>query len=214
MPEDDRPPAPIVVKKYANRRLYDTESSIYITLDTLAEMVRQERDFVVYDAKTGDDITRSVLTQIIMEEETRGRNMLPTAFLRQLIGFYGDSMQGLVPDYLERMMDQFAAQQRQLRASVQRTFQSMLPPEIGRQTLATRDRAMTMFTPFYNPGPSLHESACEPAHDRHREIEEIAALREEVARLRQDLARATAVLSDSDLDESLIVGAASGRIRH
>jgi len=98
LPEDDRLIPPVVVKKYANRRLYDTESSIYITLDTLAEMVRHGRDFVVYDAKTGDDITRSVLTQIIMEEEIRGRNMLPTAFLRQLIGFYGDSRQGLVPE--------------------------------------------------------------------------------------------------------------------
>ncbi|WP_428394076.1 polyhydroxyalkanoate synthesis repressor PhaR [Lichenicoccus sp.] len=214
MPEDDRPPAPIVVKKYANRRLYDTESSIYITLDTLAEMVRQERDFVVYDAKTGDDITRSVLTQIIMEEETQGRNMLPTAFLRKLIGFYGDSMQGLVPEYLERMMDQFSAQQRQLRASVQRSFQHMLPPEAGRQNLAMIERPMTMFTPFYDPGASLNEPACQPAPDRHCEIEEIAALRQEVARLRQDLARANAVLSNSDLDEPLTVGAAIGPLRH
>ena len=221
MPEDDRPVAPIVVKKYANRRLYDTESSIYITLDTLAEMVRQERDFVVYDAKTGDDITRSVLTQIIMEEETRGRNMLPTAFLRQLIGFYGDSMQGLVPDYLERMMDQFAAQQRQARSSVQRTFQSMLPPgmeEVGRQNLAMMDRAMNMFTPFYNPGSDVGTPPCEPAkdmpRDMHRESEEIAALREEIARLRQDLARANAILADGDLEDSLAVDAAAGRVRH
>ena len=110
MPETDRPAAPVVIKKYANRRLYDTESSIYITLDSLAAMVRQGRDFVVFDAKTGDDITRTVLTQIIVEEETKGRNMLPTVFLRQLIGFYGDSMQGLVPRYLEQMMAQFSQQ--------------------------------------------------------------------------------------------------------
>ena len=107
LPETDRPAQPVVIKKYANRRLYDTDSSIYITLDSLAAMVRQNRDFVVFDAKTGDDITRSVLTQIIVEEETKGRNMLPTVFLRQLIGFYGDSMQGLVPRYLEQMMAQF-----------------------------------------------------------------------------------------------------------
>ena len=112
LPETERPANPVVIKKYANRRLYDTESSIYITLDSLAAMVRQGRDFVVFDAKTGDDITRSVLTQIIVEEETKGRNMLPTVFLRQLIGFYGDSMQGLVPRYLEQMMAQFANQQR------------------------------------------------------------------------------------------------------
>ncbi|MBE7209572.1 MAG: polyhydroxyalkanoate synthesis repressor PhaR [Gluconacetobacter diazotrophicus] len=112
LPENDRPAAPVVVKKYANRRLYDTEGSIYITLDSLAAMVRQGRDFVVFDAKTGDDITRSVLTQIIVEEETKGRNMLPTLFLRQIIGLYGDSMQGMVPAYLEEMMEQFAAQRR------------------------------------------------------------------------------------------------------
>ncbi len=120
LPETDRPAAPVVIKKYANRRLYDTESSIYITLDSLAAMVRQGRDFVVFDAKTGDDITRTVLTQIIVEEETKGRNMLPTVFLRQLIGFYGDSMQGLVPRYLEQMMAQFSqqlARQRQTLAS-------------------------------------------------------------------------------------------------
>ena len=118
MPETERPATPVVIKKYANRRLYDTESSIYITLDSLAVMVRQNRDFVVFDAKTGDDITRSVLTQIIVEEETKGRNMLPTMFLRQLIGFYGDSMQGLVPRYLEQMMAQFSRQQQTLAASL------------------------------------------------------------------------------------------------
>src|SRR5262249_7103395 len=90
---------PVEVKKYANRRPYNTESSSYITLDSLADMVRNGRDFVVYDAKTGEDITRSVLTQIIVEEEGKGRALLPTGFLRQLIGFYGDSMQNLVPKY-------------------------------------------------------------------------------------------------------------------
>src|SRR5919202_4807812 len=93
--------APVVVKKYANRHLYNTETSSYITLDNLAEMIRAGRDFVVYDAKTGEDITRSVLTQIIVEEENKGSSMLPTAFLRQLISFYGDSLQGVVPRYLE-----------------------------------------------------------------------------------------------------------------
>src|SRR5690242_21723490 len=92
---------PVVVKKYANRRLYNTESSSYITLENLGDMVRAGRDFVVYDAKSGEDITRSVLTQIIVEEEGKsGQNLLPTTFLRQLIGFYGGSMQGLVPKYL------------------------------------------------------------------------------------------------------------------
>ncbi len=116
LPETDRPVPPVVIKKYANRRLYDTEGSIYITLDSLAVMVRQGRDFVVFDAKTGDDITRTVLTQIIVEEETKGRNMLPAAFLRQLIGLYGDSMQGQVPEYLEHMMEQFAARRAAMQA--------------------------------------------------------------------------------------------------
>ena len=108
-PETKTAEPPVVVKKYANRRLYDTRSSSYITLDNLAEMVRQGRDFVVYDAKTGEDITRGVLTQIIVEEEGKGRSLLPTAFLRQLIGFYGDQMQSLVPKYLEQAMAAFAA---------------------------------------------------------------------------------------------------------
>ena len=98
----------MVVKKYANRRLYNTESSSYITLDNLADMVRQGRDFVVYDAKTGEDITRGVLTQIIVEEEGKGRALLPTAFLRQLIGFYGDQMQSMVPRFLEQAMGALA----------------------------------------------------------------------------------------------------------
>ena len=131
LPETDRPVPPVVIKKYANRRLYDTEGSIYITLDSLAVMVRQGRDFVVFDAKTGDDITRTVLTQIIVEEETKGRNMLPAAFLRQLIGLYGDSMQGQVPEYLEHMMEQFAARRAVLQA--QKGMQARpAPAPVGR----------------------------------------------------------------------------------
>ncbi len=221
MPQDDRPVAPIVVKKYANRRLYDTESSIYITLDTLAEMVRQGRDFVVYDAKTGDDITRSVLTQIIMEEETRGRNMLPTAFLRQLIGFYGDSMQGLVPEYLERVMEQFAAQQKQVRESMARSMQSFLPSaveEAGRN-LTGMGRSMSLFPPVGRPGqelacaaapelmPPLREAAPEPA--RPADSKELVALREENLRLREELARVTDLADPTDLLHSV-----SGRVRH
>src|ERR1700691_1273700 len=133
----------VVVKKYANRRLYNTESSSYITLDTLAEMVRGGRDFVVYDAKTGDDITRGVLTQIIVEEEGKGRAMLPTGFLRQLIGFYGDSVQNLVPRYLEQALSSFARQQEQMRQAVQQTMGSFFPfgmEEVGRQNLAMMER--------------------------------------------------------------------------
>lgn len=214
MSEEDRPLPPVVVKKYANRRLYDTESSIYITLDTLADMVRQGRDFVVYDAKTGDDITRAVLTQIIMEEETKGRNMLPTSFLRQLIGFYGDSMQGLVPEYLERMMEQFAAQQAQVRASVERTIQALAPAgtagvveEAGRQAvqgaaapqLAVMERGTNLYSPYYRPGPEggAHAAAA-PAQPMGRDAE-ISALQGEVVRLREELAQASASLAEMPL---------------
>jgi polyhydroxyalkanoate synthesis repressor PhaR len=104
----------VVIKKYANRRLYDTESSSYITLDRLAEIVREGREFEVVDAKTGEDITRQVLTQIIVEEEARGSTMLPVNFLKQLIGLYGNSLQGAVPQYLDAAMDAFKRNQQAL----------------------------------------------------------------------------------------------------
>ena len=147
---------PVVVKKYANRRLYNTESSSYITLDNLAEMVRQGRDFVVYDAKTGEDITRGVLTQIIVEQEGKGRALLPTAFLRQLIGFYGDQMQSMVPRFLEQAMGALAQQQEQMRSAMQKTMGSIgtiFPfgnmEEVSRQNMAMMERAFSLFTPFY-----------------------------------------------------------------
>src|SRR3979409_1354547 len=117
---------PVVVKKYATRRLYNTESSSYITLENLADMVRAGRDFVVYDAKTGDDITRGVLTQIIVEEEGKGQNLLPTNFLRQLIGFYGGAMQGVVPGYLDQAMKAFTQHQEQMQATRRKTGGWML----------------------------------------------------------------------------------------
>ncbi|QIL02739.1 polyhydroxyalkanoate synthesis repressor PhaR [Sphingomonas sinipercae] len=107
-----KPSVKVTIKKYANRRLYDTESSAYITLDRLAELVREGREFEVVDAKTGEDITRQVLTQIIVDEEARGSTMLPVNFLKQLIGLYGNSMQGVVPQYLESAMDAFKRNQK------------------------------------------------------------------------------------------------------
>lgn len=101
----------VVIKKYANRRLYNTAKSSYVTLDDLAVMVREGQDFVVKDAKSGEDITRSVLAQIIFEEESKGQNLLPVKFLRQLIGLYGDSLEGFVPGYLEASMESFAENQ-------------------------------------------------------------------------------------------------------
>src|ERR1700742_974842 len=149
---------PVVVKKYANRRLYNTESSSYITLDNLADMVRLGRDFVVYDAKSGDDITRSVLTQIIVEEEGKGQNLLPTNFLHQLIGLYGGSMQGLVPKYLENAMTSFAQQQEQMRTAIQKTMCTLFPfgnmEEMVRQNMAMMELAFSMFTPFYRRSDS------------------------------------------------------------
>jgi polyhydroxyalkanoate synthesis repressor PhaR len=181
---------PVIVKKYANRRLYNTESSSYITLDNLAEMVRKDRDFVVYDAKTGEDITRSVLTQIIVEEEGKGHAMLPTNFLRQLIGFYGDNVQSAVPRYLEQAMTSFARQQEQMRETMTKTLGPFLPPgmeDMGRKNIAMMERAMTLFTPFYNSG----EARAEPDVMQDYQ-EEIAALRAEVERLQSQLAVARA----------------------
>jgi len=182
-------PNPVIVKKYANRRLYNTESSSYITLDNLAEMVRENRDFVVYDAKSGEDITRSVLTQIIVEEEGKGRAMLPTNFLRQLIGFYGDNMQSVVPRYLEQAMSSFAKQQETMRAAMQKTAAAFLPPgmeDVGRKNMAMMERAMTLFTPFYKEGES------KPGDEVNEYHEEILSLRAEVERLQQQLAMARA----------------------
>ena len=193
--EPDKPAEtpPVVVKKYANRRLYNTESPSYITLDNLAEIIRKGRDFVVYDAKSGEDITRSVLTQIIVEEEGKGRAMLPTGFLRHLIGYYGDSMQNLVPRYLEQAMAAFAQQQQQMREAMQQTMGSFFPfgnmDEMSRQNMAMMERAMSIFAPFYRPlTEEAHPSEAEPsAADR-----EIAALRQELEDVRRQLAEALA----------------------
>ena len=143
--------APVTIKKYANRRLYNTATSSYVTLDHLAQMVKDGTDFVVYDAKSGDDITRSVLTQIIMEEENKGDSLLPIAFLRQLIGFYGDSLGGVVPRYLELSMETFARNQEQLRSRLDDSFGGFFPfkqlEEMGKTNMKVFQNAMEMFTP-------------------------------------------------------------------
>ena len=186
-------PLPVIVKKYANRRLYDTESSSYITLENLAEMVRKDRDFVVYDAKTGDDITRGVLTQIIVEEENKGRALLPTTFLRQLIGFYGQGLGGLggmVPRYLEQTMSVITRQQEQMRDAVQNTIGTLLPPgleEMRRQNVAMMERAMSLFTPFYRP-PETDTTGAAAAAPASAPTDEVQALRDEVEQLRAQLA--------------------------
>ena len=118
----DQAKKPVTIKKYANRRLYNTETSTYVTLDDLAEMVRGNRDFVVFDAKTGEDLTHSVLTQIILEQEGRGQNLLPVNFLRQLIRFYGDSMGRLVPSYLNMSMETLSREQERFRKQMTDTW--------------------------------------------------------------------------------------------
>lgn len=138
----------VTIKKYANRRLYDTESSTYITLDRLAEMTREGREFEVVDAKTGEDITRHVLTQIIVDEESRGSTMLPVNFLKQLIGLYGNSMQGMVPQYLEAAMEAFQRNQ----SAVQNAFGGgNVLTDLAKRNMAMFEDATKAFTGKVKP---------------------------------------------------------------
>ena len=146
---------PVVIKKYANRRLYNTASSNYVTLEHLCQMVKDDAEFVVLDAK-GNDITRSVLTQIIVEEEAKGENLLPLNFLRQLISFYGDNMQRmLLPHYLEYSIDAFAKNQEEIKKYMEGTFGNIFPfgqfEQMGKQNLKMFEQAMRMFAPFEAP---------------------------------------------------------------
>ena len=191
---------PVVVKKYANRRLYNTETSSYITQENLAEMVKAGRDFVVYDARSGEDITRSVLTQIIVDAENKGTSMLPTPFLRHLIGFYGDSLQSVVPRYLEQAMSAFAHQQKNMRQAYQQAMTPFLPFGME-QNMAMMERAMTMFSPFFRSGgekseggPAGGDSVPQPAQGVAPEPESlvVAQLRHEIDALRRQLDEARA----------------------
>src|SRR5215813_546614 len=143
---------PVTIKKYANRRLYNTGTSTYVTLEDLAAMVKAGEDFVVYDAKTGEDITRSVLAQIIFEQENKeGQNLLPINFLRQLIRFYGDSMQMLVPRYLELSIDNFSREQGKFRDQMAQAFGAAgFGPleDMARRNMEMFERAFAMFAPF------------------------------------------------------------------
>jgi polyhydroxyalkanoate synthesis repressor PhaR len=156
---------PTIIKKYANRRLYNTATSSYVTLDHLCQMVKGGKDFVVYDAKSGENITRAVLTQIIVEEEAKGQNLLPIGFLRQLIKFYGDSLQALIPGYLDVSMTAFARNQEQMRQYLAEAFGGMFPfkrfEEMGRQNMALFQRAMAMFNPFAAVAPEGKEKSAE-----------------------------------------------------
>lgn len=187
---------PVIIKKYANRRLYNTDTSTYVTLEDLAEMVRSERDFVVYDAKTGEDLTHSVLTQIIVEQESRGTNLLPIGFLRQLIRFYGDSMQKLVPSYLEFSLDSLTRQQEQYRQRFAHVFGTAAfdaMQEQVRKNFDTFERALGMFSPFAATDAGAGTNAAEPQkNDRKPEggkpgEDEIANLKAELSAMQQRL---------------------------
>ncbi len=157
---------PVTIKKYANRRLYNTATSSYVTLDHLAQMVKKGVDFVVYDAKTGDDITRSVLTQIIVEEEAKGDSLLPIGFLRQLIGYYGDSLGGVVPRYLELSMETFSRNQKEMRDHMNSSMGTLSPlkqfEKMGQANMKLFQNAMEMFTPFAEATPKSNENEAPP----------------------------------------------------
>ena len=180
----------VVIKKYANRRLYNTASSSYVTLEHLSEMVKKHVDFVVYDAKTNDDITRSVLTQIIFEEENSGQqNLLPIQFLRQLIRFYGDSMQALVPSYLELSLDSFTQQQERMRSQLTDTLGAgqglKYFDEQIRQNMQLFDRAMKMFSPFAFPRPDEAKPA--PAPAKSEDAESLSDLKKQLEEMQHQI---------------------------
>lgn len=169
---------PVIIKKYANRRLYNTQSSKYITLDFLAELTRKDIEFKVVDAKTGEDITHSVLTQIIMEEENGGKSMLPVNFLRQIIALYGDSMQGLVPQFLESSMDNFRKNQKQVQDVIENALTSGPFGQIAKQNIemmkAARDALVPNLGNLGNLG-GKKEKAGESLDDLKRQMAELQA---------------------------------------
>jgi polyhydroxyalkanoate synthesis repressor PhaR len=199
-------PGPIIIKKYANRRLYNTQTSSYVTLDHLCEMVKEGVEFEVRDARTGEDITRQVLAQIIFDEENKGQHLLPIQFLRQLIGFYGDSLQAFVPSYLEMSMESFIKNQQDMREK----FADALGGKLGykdfeqmtRQNIQMFERALRMFSPF-TPGMGAWGGDKEPLNpfaafgvktpgsaeaSSPQRDEEIRDLKDQIAAMRQQIA--------------------------
>jgi polyhydroxyalkanoate synthesis repressor PhaR len=194
---DEKAQDPVIIKKYANRRLYNTQTSSYVTLDHLASMVKEGTEFEVRDARTGEDITRSVLTQIIFEEEAKGQSLLPIKFLRQLIRFYGDSLQSFVPGYLDMSMEGFAKNQEQMRSRLAEAFggSGQVIENLTRQNMAMFERAMSMFSPFAatrprpagdeEPRSAATETKAKPAEDISELKSEIEAMRKQLAELSQ-----------------------------
>lgn len=175
----------ITIKKYANRRLYDTRKSSYITLDDLAGMVREGREFRVVDAKSDEDITHSVLTQIIMEEEQRGQTMLPVSFLRQLISLYGDGMQAMVPGYLEASMDSFRRNQQQFRSALEGALAGNPLAELAKRNMAMFEAAASAFV----PGKSARSATSGATSPSTTKDDEIAALRAELEALKAQISK-------------------------
>lgn len=180
---------PITIKKYANRRLYNTATSSYVTLDHLSQMVREGIEFAVYDAKSGEDITRAVLTQIIVEEESKnGQNLLPISFLRSLIGYYGDNMHRMMlPQYLDFSIRSFSQNQEKMQDYMQETFGSVFPfgsfEEIGKQNMAMLERTMQMFSPFGGET----EGAAKPEPKAKTGGDKVEALEKQVEEMQKQL---------------------------
>ncbi|GGE46412.1 methyl-accepting chemotaxis protein [Marinicauda pacifica] len=185
----------IIIKKYANRRLYDTSASRYVTLEHLRDLVRAGKDFQVVDAKSGDDLTRSVLGQIIFEQESKGENLLPVEFLRQVIGFYGDSMQSFVPEYLRLTMETLSRQQDAIKDKLSGTSGNNAPAltlleEQARRNMAMFEQAMSMFTPFTTRSSATPANgSAEPAQPASGDKDEVKALRQELDAMRAKLDR-------------------------
>ncbi len=191
---------PVVIKKYANRRLYNTGTSTYVTLEDLAEMVKKGEDFTVQDAKTGDDITHPVLTQIIFELENKeGQNMLPIPFLRQLIAFYGDQMQMVVPSFLEQSMIAFSKEQERFREQMKQAMgkapigmMDVAAPmkaleEQARRNIEMFQNAMRMFTPFPQPGGREATADAEPQHEGADKADDLRQLKDQIAAMQRKL---------------------------
>jgi polyhydroxyalkanoate synthesis repressor PhaR len=185
--EKTKTEGPVVIKKYANRRLYNTQTSSYVTLDHLAQMVKEGTEFEVQDARSGEDITRSVLTQIIFEEEAKGQNLLPIKFLRQLIRFYGDSLQAFVPGYLDMSMESFTKNQGAMRDRIAEALGggNQMVENLTRQNLAIFERAMQMFSPF-GAARARSETAPEAQSSEVETLKkEMDAMRRQIAELSQ-----------------------------
>ena len=193
--EKAAPQSAVVIKKYANRRLYNTSTSTYVTLDDLSAMVKSGTDFLVYDAKTGEDITRSVLTQIIFEEENKGTNLLPINFLRQLIRFYGDSMQAFVPGYLEFSLENLGKEQEKFRSQLADVWGGdaiKAMQDHAQRNMAMFGDAMKVFNPFAAvlggavPGAPAPGKPAQPGAGSGSK-DDLQALKDQLAAMQQKL---------------------------